>query len=176
MTSVMLEGAPTPSPTTSGPAPKSGATFLVCSGELDKLLVAFTMATASAASGLPTTMFFTFWSLAALRQPVRVRGKNLIERMFGWMLPRGSGALPLSKMNFAGCGPRLIRWLMRRKNVASLEEQMAMARALGVRFLICETSMELMGFRREEMPADVEYAGAATCVATAVRSEMALVV
>ena len=178
MTGSILEAAPAPAPTVAAgvATPKSGATFLVCSGELDKLLVAFTMATAAAASGMATTMFFTFWSLAALRQPVRVRGKNLIERMFGWMLPRGTAALPLSKMNFGGCGPRLIRWLMRRKNVASLEEQMATAKALGVRFLVCETSMELMGFRREEMPSGVEYAGAATCVATAARSEISLVV
>lgn len=178
MSTSLLEPASASAPAASAAAPAAprSATFLVCSGELDKLLVAFTMATAAAASGMATNMFFTFWSLAALRRPVRVRGKNAIERMFGWMLPRGSAALPLSKMNFGGFGPRLIRWLMRKKNVASLEEQMAMARALGVRFLVCETSMELMGFRREEMPDDVQYAGAATCIAAAAGSAMSMIV
>lgn len=150
------------------------ATFVIFSGELDKLLATFTMANAAAAAGMATTMFFTFWSLAALRQPARVTGKNLVERMFGWMLPRGSAALPMTKMNFGGLGPRLIRWLMRRKNVASLEEQMAAATALGVRIILCETSMDLMGFRREEMPRGADYAGAAQCMAAASESDVSM--
>lgn len=157
------------------PAPRS-ATFLVFSGELDKLLMAFTMANASAASGIATTMFFTFWSLAALRQPRRVTGKNLIERMFGWMLPRGSAAVPMSKLHMGGLGTWMIRWRMRRLNFASLEELMASAQALGVRFVVCETSMTVMGFRREEMLSGVEYAGAAHCVGAAADSSFAMIV
>jgi peroxiredoxin family protein len=157
-------------------AATDAASYLVFSGELDRQLMAFTLANASAAGGLRTTMFFTFWSLAALRQPVRASGKNLIERMFGWMLPRGTRALPLSKLQFLGIGPRLIRWRMRQLHVASLEEQIAAAQALGVRLVVCETSMQLMGFRREEMLPGVEYGGAAECVAAASSAKVAMVI
>jgi peroxiredoxin family protein len=152
------------------------ASFVVFSGELDKLLVAFTLANAAAAGGLRTTMFFTFWSLAALRQPHAATGKGLVERMFGWMLPRGTGRLPMSKLNFAGFGSRLVRWRMKRQGFASLEDMIASARALGVRFVVCETSMQVMGFRREEMPAGAEFAGAAECVANAADARVAMIV
>lgn len=152
------------------------ATYLVFSGELDRQLMAFTLANASAAAGMPTTMFFTFWALAALRRPVRTRGKNLIERMFGWMLPRGSKALPLSQLQCGGIGPHLIRWRMARRNVASLEQQIEMALALGVQIVVCETSMDLMGFRREEMLPGVTYGGAAQCVGTAADAAIAMVI
>ncbi|MEZ5966066.1 MAG: DsrE/DsrF/DrsH-like family protein [Planctomycetota bacterium] len=159
-----------------GEATSKSASFVVFSGELDRLLMAFTLATGAAASGLKTTMFFTFWSLAALRTDRRTGGKNLIERMFGWMIPRGTEALPMSRLNFAGMGPKLIRWRMRRQNVASLEEQIAAAQALGVEIVVCETSMELMGFRREEMLAGVTFGGVAQCLASATAAEVAMVV
>ncbi|MFO1077616.1 MAG: DsrE/DsrF/DrsH-like family protein [Planctomycetota bacterium] len=152
------------------------ATFLVFSGELDKQLMAFTLANAAAASGMQVTLFFTFWSLAALRRPVRTPGKGLVERMFGWMLPRGSRALPLSNLNFGGFGSKLIRWRMGKKGVASLEEQIVTAQALGVRIVVCETSMDLMGFRKEEMLEGIELGGATTCLASATASDMAMVI
>ena len=157
------------------PAAKA-ATFLLFSGELDKQLMAFTLANSAAASGMPVTLFFTFWSLAALRKPASARGKGLIDRMFGWMLPRDSRALPMSNLNFGGFGPKLIRWRMRRRGVASLEQQIATARALGVRFVVCETSMDLMGFRREELLAGVAFGGATECVDEAARARIAMVI
>lgn len=164
-----------PAPADGTDAPRA-STFVVFSGELDKLLMAFTLANASAASGMATTMFFAFWSIAALRRDRRARGKNLIERMFGWMLPRNSKALPLSTMNCGGLGPPLIRWRMKRRGVASLEEQMHMAQQLGVRFVVCEASLDLMGFRTEELVPGVEIGGAAQCLADAARSDVAMVI
>ncbi|MCU0864015.1 MAG: DsrE/DsrF/DrsH-like family protein [Planctomycetes bacterium] len=171
--------APTPSAapaTAAADTTPRAASYLVFSGELDRLLMAFTLATTSAAGGLRTSMFFTFWSLSALRQPASSRGKGLIERMFGWLLPRGSASLPLSRLQFLGIGPRLIRWRMRRCQVASLEELIATAQALGVRLIVCETSMQLMGFRRDEMLPGVEYGGASTCVGTAADAAVAMVI
>lgn len=159
------------------PAPAAkAATFLLFSGELDKQLMAFTLANSAAASGMPVTLFFTFWSLAALRKPANARGKGLVERMFGWMLPRDSRALPMSNLNFGGFGPKLIRWRMRRRGVASLEQQIATARALGVRFVVCETSMDLMGLRREEMLDGIELGGATACLGAAAASDVAMVI
>lgn len=166
-----------PAPAVADPtAVTKTASFLVFSGEFDRLLMAFTLATGAAASGLKTTMFFTFWSLAALRTDAPARGKGIVERMFGWMIPRGTRALPMSRLNFGGLGPKLIRWRMRRKQVASLEEQIAAAQALGVEIVVCETWMELMGFRREEMLPGVAFGGVAQCLASSTGAEVAMVI
>lgn len=157
-------------------AQQQAAVYVVFSGELDKQLVAFTLANASAASGMQTTMFFTFWALAALRQGSATRGKSLIERMFGWMLPRGSQSLPLSQLQCGGFGPKLIRWRMRQRNVASLEQQIEVAQALGVRFIVCEASMDLMGFQRTEMLAGVDFGGAAECIGAAAKAQISMVI
>lgn len=168
--------AGSPAPSSVGQPGATGATYVVFSGELDKLLMAFTMANAAAASGLPTTMFFTFWSLPALRTRKPARGKSLVERLFGWMLPKGPGALRLSRMHMAGLGTWMIRARMRALAFAPLEELIASARALGVRFVVCETSMSVMGLRREEMLEGVEYAGAAECVASSHGAGLAMVI
>ncbi|MGE3173176.1 MAG: DsrE/DsrF/DrsH-like family protein [Planctomycetota bacterium] len=162
-------------PAPSAPSTRT-ASFLVFSGELDRLLMAFTLANGAAASGLRTTMFFTFWSLAALRQGKAARRKNPIEAMFGWMIPRGTRALPMSRLNFLGMGPRLIRWRMGRRGVASLEQQIAVAQGLGVEFVACETSMDLMGFQREEMLQGVAFGGVAQCLASSASAEVAMVI
>ncbi len=152
------------------------ASFVVFSGEFDKLLMAFTLANGAAASGLRTTMFFTFWAVAALRTGKRVRGKGLIDRMFGWMMPRGTKGLPMSRMQMLGMGPRMIRWRMGKKRSASLEELLAAAQALGVQIVVCEASMDLMGFRAEEMLPGVTFAGVAQCIAASCGAEMAMVI
>lgn len=152
------------------------AAFVVFSGEFDKLLMAFTLATGAAASGLRTRMFFTFWAVAALRTGARVRGKSLIDRMFGWMLPKGTRGLPMSRMQMFGLGPRMIRWRMGRKRAASLEELIASAQALGVEFVVCEASMDLMGFRREEMLPGCRFAGVAECLAAASGAQVGMVI
>ncbi len=167
--------APAPASQQAAPPRPAAATFALFSGELDKLLMAFTLANGAAASGLRTTIFFAFWSLAALRTPHRAAGKNVIERLFGWLVPRGAAALPLSRLHMGGMGARMIRWRMRRQHVASLEEQIAAAQALGVQFVVCETSMQLMGFRREEMLPGVSYGGVAQCMAAATESRVAMV-
>lgn len=159
--------------------PKAGsACYIVFAGELDKQLMAFTLANTAAASGMPTQMFFTFWGVSALRRAGggNSRGKGLIARMFGCMLPSSSRKLRLSKMNFGGFGTRLIRWQMKRKGAASLEEQIEVARQLGVEFLVCDTSMDLMGFRLDDFVDGVTVAGAAHCLKRARDAEVSMVI
>ena len=96
--------------------------LIVFSGSLDRLIAAFVLATGAAAMGMQVSMFFTFWGTAALRRDnVHVK-KTLLERMFGWMLPKGVKKLPLSQMNMAGGGPAMIRFIMKKNGVASVEE------------------------------------------------------
>jgi peroxiredoxin family protein/TusA-related sulfurtransferase len=137
-------------------------TLVVFSGELDKALAAFVIANGAAAMGSDVTMFFTFWGLNILRRAEKVKAaKNLVERMFGWMMPRGAGQLKLSKMNMAGLGAAMIKGIMRNKNVASLPELISSAQQAGVRLVACSMSMNLMGIRREELIDGIEEGGVA---------------
>lgn len=168
--------------TASSAAPASGArqtrtaTYMVFSDELDKHLMAFTLANAAAASGVQVTMFFSFWGVAALRAGRPAKGKNLIERMFGAMLPRGPRELTLSKMHFGGLGRWLIRRRMAKCGMASLEQLIETAELLGVKFQACDASLKLMGLRREELRPSVEVAGATACVASSCESDVAMVI
>jgi peroxiredoxin family protein len=136
-------------------APENKASIIVFSGELDKVLASFVIATGAVAMGMDVVMFFTFWGTPLLRDKAkRVGGKDIMGKMFGTMLPKGTGDVKLSKMNMAGMGTAMMKSLMKKKNVASLEQMIEMAGELGVRIYVCEMSMDLMGFKREEM---IEY-------------------
>jgi peroxiredoxin family protein len=134
--------------------------LIVFSGSLDRQLAAFILATGAAAMGMQVSMFFTFWGTSALRlEAVRVK-KTLIERLFGWMLPRGSRRLPLSQMNMGGVGPLMIRRLMKKHGTASLEDMLELSKELGVQLNICTMSMDLLGLKPDEL---IDYPGRSFC-------------
>jgi peroxiredoxin family protein len=134
-----------------GAAQQEKLSLIVFSGSLDRLIAAFVLATGAAAMGMQVSMFFTFWGTAALRREnVRVK-KNLLERMFGWMLPKGAKKLPLSQMNMAGGGPLMIRYVMKKNGVASLEEMIELSKELGVELNVCTMSMDLLGMKPDEL-------------------------
>ena len=125
--------------------------MVVFSGDLDKVLAAFVIATGSVAMGMDVVMFFTFWGTPVLRDKnKKVGGKDVMAKMFGTMLPKGTGGVKLSNMNMGGMGTAMMKSLMKKKNVASLEQMLEMAGELGVQIYVCEMSMDLMGFNREE--------------------------
>jgi peroxiredoxin family protein len=110
--------------------------------------------------GKKVTMFFTFWGLSILRKPEAVRvKKSPIDRMFGWMLPRGAGALKLSKMNMLGMGTKMMRAVMKDKNVSSLADLIASAQKAGIGIIACQMTMDVMGLRKEELIDGVEVGG-----------------
>ncbi len=123
----------------------------VMQGDLDSTIAAFIIALGASAYDIQVDMFFTFWAIAALRDRNKSVPKGFMDRMFGWMLPRDSRKLPLSKMQMAGIGPKMIRGVMKQHGVKSLEELMKDAAELGVRIHVCEMSMGVMGFRSGEM-------------------------
>lgn len=150
-------------------------TFVVFSGDLDKTIAAFIMANGSASLGRNVTMFFTFWGLNILRRPKKVKvAKGFIEKMFGSMMPRGTLKLGLSRMNMCGMGARMIRGIMKKKGVSSLEELIADARDHGVRLVACQMSMDIMGIHQEELIDGVELGGVATFLGSAELSDMSL--
>ncbi|MFA5611789.1 MAG: FAD-dependent oxidoreductase [Anaerolineaceae bacterium] len=154
-------------------APTSGKdlTMVVFSGDLDKAIAAFIIANGFASMGQKATLFFTFWGLNVLRKPdpVKVK-KNFIEKMFGWMMPKGADKLTLSRMNMMGAGTAMIKGIMNKYNVDSLPEMIKTAQENGVHLLACQMSMDLMGIKQEELLDGVEIAGVATMAAAATDS------
>lgn len=152
-----------------------GKTLIVFSGDLDKVLASFIIANGAAAMGRPVTMFFTFWGLNALRkaekQPVK---KTFMESMFGTMLPRGSKKLKLSNMNMGGMGTKMMKKIMKDKNVDSLEDLMKHAMNQGVKLVACTMSMDVMGIKEEELIDGVELAGVGAYLGDAEESNVNL--
>lgn len=159
------------------PGQENKLSMVVFSGELDKQIAAMIIATGAAAMGMKVVMFYTFWGTAALREPNRkVGGKDFMSKMFGFMLPKGRNKTVLSKMNMAGIGTAMLKDLMKKKNVASMDQLFDMAGALGVEINICQMSMDLMGFKKEEMIdyPNLSYCGVATFLANAKESAVQL--
>ena len=164
----------TAAPLAAAPA-KDDKTIIVFSGDLDKVLASFVIANGALAMGKKVTMFFTFWGLNVLRRPDPVPvEKNLIDRMFGWMMPKGSENLKLSNMNMMGLGTKMMRQVMKDKNITSLESLIQSARDSGVRMIACQMSMDVMGIRREELIDGVEIGGVGTFLGAADDANMSL--
>jgi peroxiredoxin family protein len=143
------------------PGQENKLSMVVFSGELDKQIAAMIIATGAVAMGMKVVMFYTFWGTAALREPKKkVGGKDFMSKMFGFMLPKGRNKTVLSKMNMGGIGTAMLKDLMKKKNVASLDQLFEIAGALGVEINICQMSMDLMGFTREEM---IDYPNLSVC-------------
>ena len=149
--------------------------FVVFSGDLDKTIAAFIMANGAASMGRKVTIFFTFWGLNILRKPKKVPvHKTIIEKMFGFMMPRGTKKLGLSRMNMGGMGPKMIRAIMKQKGISSLEELIQDAISHGVRIVACQMSMDIMGIHKEELLDGVELGGVATFLGAGETSDMSL--
>ncbi|MCA9066971.1 MAG: DsrE/DsrF/DrsH-like family protein, partial [Planctomycetaceae bacterium] len=134
--------------------------LLVFEAHRDRLLAAFVMATGAAACGMNVSMFFTFWATAALRKGGQLGRKTLIERAFGWMLPRSANHTRLSQMDMLGMGRLLMKREMKKKRIADLDVLVQTAADLGVTIRVCEMSMQLMGIRREEL---IDYPNLGFC-------------
>jgi Uncharacterized NAD(FAD)-dependent dehydrogenases len=157
-----------------GSAPK-GKTIIVFDGDMDKVLASFVIANGALAMGRPVTMFFTFWGLTALRRSNKVKvRKSFMERMFGFMLPRGAAKTKLSKMNMGGMGTAMMRGIMKDKNIDSLEDMMKTAMDAGVKIIACSMSMDVMGIHPEELIDGVEIGGVGTYLGDAEESDVNL--
>ena len=154
---------------------QNGKTFVVFSGDLDKTIAAFIIANGAAAMGRRVTMFFTFWGLNILRRPEKVKtAKGFVEKMFAFMMPRGTKKLGLSRMNMGGAGAKMIRAVMKSKGISSLEELIDNAKAHGVRIVACQMSMDIMGISKEELIDGVELGGVSTFLGSCEESDTSL--
>lgn len=167
---------PNPLLSTASAAPRlNEKTMIVFSGDLDKAIASFIIANGAAAMGNKVNMFFTFWGLNILRKPEKQKvKKSFMGKMFGAMMPRGSKKLKLSNMNFLGAGPKMIRSVMKKNNIDSLESLIEQARQAGVKMTACQMSMDVMGITKEELIDGVEVGGVATMLNDNDKSNMNL--
>lgn len=156
---------------------KDQLSIAVVSGDFDKILASMVIALAAAANDTQVKLFFSFWALSALRdEKKKAKNKDFISRMFGVMLPKGRNKLGLSNLNMMGMGPVMIKHLMKKKNVLSIDRMFKEAGELGIEITICEMSMDLMGFKKEEIIdyPNLRYAGASTFVNEGLESSIQL--
>ncbi|MBD1371528.1 DsrE/DsrF/DrsH-like family protein [Hazenella sp. IB182357] len=143
-------------------------TIVLFSGDLDKAIAAFIIANGAAAYDHEVTIFHTFWGLNLLRKDEHVPvEKNGLEKMFGKMMPRGPEKFGLSRMNFAGIGPKMIKHVMGKHQVLSLPQLIEMAQEQGVNLIACTMTMDLLGLKKEELIDGLDYAGVAAYLAEA---------
>ncbi|MET3084714.1 DsrE/DsrF/DrsH-like family protein [Priestia megaterium] len=147
---------------------KKRTTIVLFSGDYDKAMAAYIIANGSAAYDHEVTIFHTFWGLNALRKeemvPVK---KGFLEKMFGKMMPRGADKMGLSKMNFAGMGPKMIKNVMKKHNALTLPQLIEMAQEQDVKLVACTMTMDLLGLQEKELLDNIEYAGVAAYLADA---------
>ncbi len=155
-------------------APEDRVAIVVFSGDLDRVLAAFVIATGAAAMGQQVSMFFTFWGLSVLKKGSELSGKTLFQKAMSLMSPASSLDLPVSKMNYFGVGAKMLRSMMKEKNVSSLEDLIALASELGVRTIACEMSRDVMGIKDSELIAGLECGGVASFLADSLKSRTSL--
>lgn len=149
-------------------AEKKKTTIVLLSGDYDKAMAAYIIANGAAAYDHDVTIFHTFWGLNALRKDESISvEKGFLEKMFAKMMPRGADKMGLSKMNFAGFGPKLIKKVMKKHNALPLPQLIEMAQEQEVKLIACTMTMDLLGLQKEELLDNIEYAGVAAYLSEA---------
>ena len=152
----------------SGPVNGKKKTIVVFSKDYDKVMAAFIIANGAASMGSDVTLFFTFWGLNVLRKSNKVPvKKSFIESLFGKMMPRGADKLQLSQLNMAGAGLKMMKSIMKQKNVNTLPDFIESAMRSGVKIVACSMTMDIMGIKKEELIDGVEIGGVAMYLAEA---------
>lgn len=152
--------------------PEDKVSIILLSGDFDKAMAAFMMANGAAAMGMEVSMFFTFWGCSVIKKGKKLRGKKFTHKLINLMLPGSSRDLAPSKMAFGGLGRKFFNHMMDGQ-MASLEEQIDLAKEAGITFQICAPSLGLMGFDDDEWIVPVEVCGVAAMYGTALNARTA---
>ncbi|MFQ6041237.1 MAG: DsrE/DsrF/DrsH-like family protein [Candidatus Poribacteria bacterium] len=140
-------------------------TIIIFSGELDKALAAFNIATGAATMGMDVTMFFTFWGLNIIRKDQKPKSKGVLKKLLSLMNKGGTKHLPLSRFHMLGIGQKMMRKLMKDSKIPSVDEMIVVAKELSVKFVACTTTMGLMDITKETLIEEVDaFAGVATYI------------
>lgn len=154
---------------------KDGATMVVFSGDMDKALASFIIATGAKSMGKEVTMFFTFWGLNVIKDPNAPRkNKKGLDKAFSMMMPKSASKLPISKMNMFGFGSKMIQYVMKRKRVDALTEMIEKADKLGIKMVACTMSMDIMAIDANELLPNVDLGGVGTYLGDAEKGNLNL--
>lgn len=149
-------------------------TIICFSGDMDRLMSAFIIATGAAAMQMEASMFFTFWGLTALKKETIFKGKPITEKMMASLIPKGPSHLGTSKLNMLGLGPAFFKHVMKSHNIQMLPDLINLSQELGVERIACQMTMEIMGITRDELIDDISYGGVATFLGSAGNSKVNL--
>ena len=150
-------------------------TMVLMSGDFDKVMGAFIIANGALAMGKNVTVFATFWGLDAIKKPsFDTSGRGFLEKMVLMMRPKGPMNLPTSKMNFAGIGPMLFKYMMGKKNVEGLDSLISMSLEFGIKIIACQMSMDVMGIKKTDLLDGVEVGGVAAFLQSSYKSNTTL--
>ncbi|MCF7953596.1 MAG: FAD-dependent oxidoreductase [Spirochaetales bacterium] len=142
---------------------KNKQTMVIFSGDLDKAIASLIIANGALAMGKDVSLFFTFWGLNILRKPEKIRvKKNMVERMFARMMPRGAGELKLSKMHMGGMGTSMMKKIMKKKHIETVSELMHNFLDNGGKIMACTMTMDVMGLKQEELVDGIDFGGVAS--------------
>jgi peroxiredoxin family protein len=149
--------------------------LILFSGDFDKAMAALTLANGAAGEGMEVTIFFTFWGMNLLREKA-IKRELFLENLFKWMMPLGVDRIGLSKMNFLGIGPWLMKKLIRQKDGQTAADLFKMAMDRNIRFIACEASLKLLGITKEELIPykQLQIAGVDVFLKNAVQSKVAM--
>lgn len=155
---------------------KNKITIVLFSGDMDKALAAFNLATGAASMGMEATIFFTFWGLNVVRKHgAGSAARGLLQKMMSWMNKGGADKLPMSRFNMFGMGPKFMGILMKRYKMPSVQEMLKMAKELNVKLIACTITMGVMGISKEDIIPEIdEFAGVVTFLTEANESGIAL--
>lgn len=150
-------------------------TIVLFSGDYDKAMAAYIIANGAAAYDHEVTIFHTFWGLNALRKKEQVSlKKGFMDKMFAKMMPRGANKMGLSKMNYGGMGPKMIKQVMKKHNAMPLPDLISLAQEQDVKLIACTMTMDLLGLQKEELLDNIEYAGVAAYIGDAEEGQINL--
>ncbi|MCS6955955.1 MAG: DsrE/DsrF/DrsH-like family protein [Candidatus Calescibacterium sp.] len=153
---------------------KNKVSIVVFSGDLDRVLASMIIATGAASFGKEVTIFFTFWGINSIKVKRNVKNKKWHQKLFSLLNPKSYSDLPVSKMNFLGIGAMMLKKMMKEKNVNTLEDLIKIAKDLGIRFVACEMSKDVLGIQDDELMEGVESGGVAYFLSHALNSAMTI--
>lgn len=148
--------------------------IIVHSWDLDRVMSAFILAVGAASFGLETSLFFTFWGLNVLRKTKKYDDKKIAEKLFTLLSPKGPSSLPLSHRHFMGLGTKILKKLLKDKQISSLEELMHVAKELKIKIIACDMTCNIMNIHKEELSENIEYVGVATFFGEALQARIVL--
>jgi peroxiredoxin family protein len=148
--------------------------MIVFSGDMDKVMASLVLATGAASMGYEVTVFCTFWGLNLIKKSEAKGHGGFLQQMMAFMNKGGVDHMPLSRMNMLGIGPQLLKVMMKEKKVASLQDLLDMAVEMGVRFVACQMSMDVMGVTKGDLAVECEAGGVASFLGSAGKSQINL--